>query len=299
MANAVSIGGSELGKLLIVGASGYVGRELAGAAANFFDVFRTSRDGKTDVLALDLALPDNFSFANFGEDDLCIFSAAISSPDVCFSDYQAARKINIDGTVYVIERLLERGCRVIFLSTDGVYGNQFDYCDEHTYCTPIGAYAQMKYEVERRFYNSRLFKSVRLSYVFSREDRFTSYLFQCALSHKSAEIFHPFYRSVVFRGDVVEGLLRLARCFDEIADPVINFAGPFCVSRYDFVSAVSKLCNSVLGVTVIRPPENFFEQRANVIAMRSVIFPGLLGRQPVGLVEGLAFADSYQVIQRS
>ena len=280
-----------VGRLLIVGASGYIGRELAATAGNYFDIFRTSRVANEKFISLDLDSPEYFPYTNFGEKDVCVFSAANSSPDACFNDYHRSRKINVEGTGFVIERLLERGCRVVFLSTDGVYGNQFDYCDEHSVCTPLGVYAQMKHEVESRFFKCKLFKTIRLSYVFSREDRFTSYLFQCAQSGQFAEVFHPFYRSAVFRGDVVEGLLRVALGFDDIIEPVINFAGPDCVSRLDFVSAVSSCNDTVLGFKVIAAPDGFFEQRANVIAMRSVNFPSLLGRQPLGLVKGLSYSD--------
>ena len=65
----------------------------------------------------------------------------------------------------------------------------------------------MKSEVEKRFLGNPFFKTIRLSYVFSREDKFTKYLVGCAQRDEEAELFHPFYRAIIHRDDVVEGAL--------------------------------------------------------------------------------------------
>ena len=43
-----------------------------------------------------------------------IFTAAVSSPDLCAADYEACRKVNVDGACYFIQKALDMGCRVLF-----------------------------------------------------------------------------------------------------------------------------------------------------------------------------------------
>ena len=99
--------------------------------------------------------------------------ASISAPDICAREHERAWSVNVTGTSEFISRTIERGGRVIFFSSDTVYGECEDPFDESALCKPAGEYAEMKHKVERRFIENPSFKSIRLSYVFSREDKFT------------------------------------------------------------------------------------------------------------------------------
>lgn len=74
--------------------------------------------------------------------------------------------------------------------------------DETAACNPAGEYAAMKREVEQRFSDNASFKAIRLSYVFSPEDKFSRYLAGCAERNEEADLFHPFFRAIVHRDDV-------------------------------------------------------------------------------------------------
>jgi dTDP-4-dehydrorhamnose reductase len=59
--------------------------------------------------------------------------------------------------------LLDRDARVVFFSTDTVYGEQPEPFDESRPCRPLGVYAELKHEVERRFAAAPGFKTKRSS----------------------------------------------------------------------------------------------------------------------------------------
>lgn len=266
-------------RLLVVGARGYIGKRLLEAAATRFDVRGTSSAVSDPLLALDLAHPERFDVGTVHPGDVCLLTAAISSPDICASQHDFAWSLNVTGTSEFIQRLIDRGARVVFFSSDTVYGQREVAFDETAACSPAGEYAVMKHAVEQRFLGQPGFKSIRLSYVFSREDKFTRYLAGCAQRGEEAELFHPFYRAIVHREDVVEGALALAAGWDDVPETVVNFAGPEVLSRLDFADILRQEALPDLKTKRIEPADDFFAKRPRVIAMTSTILGRLLGRR--------------------
>jgi nucleoside-diphosphate-sugar epimerase len=271
--------------LCIVGARGYIGNTLLANAKKTGEAFGTSSLHSNDLVPFSLDAPCAFDYDKFGPDNVVMLAAAISAPDICAREYDRAWAVNVTGTSKFIEQVMERGARVLFFSSDAVYGERKDVFDEAAASNPVGEYAIMKREVEHRFVGNALFKAVRLSYVFSREDKLSHYLAGCAGRNKEADLFHPFFRAIVHRDDVVEGALALAEQWEEIPEQVINFGGPQVLSRIDFAECLRKVCLHDLRFKVTEPGADFFKNRPRIIAMTSPVFARLLGRQPRTLFE--------------
>ena len=232
-----------------------------------------------------LDVHSDFDYGNIRPGDVVFLTAAISAPDICAREHSRAWAVNVTGTSEFVTQVISRGGRVVFFSSDTVYGERGDAFDETAKSNPAGEYAEMKAEVENRFLVHPLFKSIRLSYVFSREDKFTKYLSGCAERSEEAELFHPFYRAIVHRNDVVEGALALAQRWDEFPQQVINFGGPEVLSRIDFAECLQRIALPSLRFRVTEPGDEFFKNRPRVIAMSSAILPMLLGRPTRTLAE--------------
>lgn len=256
-------------------------------------VFGTSSAGGNSLLALDLEVPSNFDYGVVEAEDIVLLAAAISAPDVCAREHDRAWAVNVTGTSNFIQRVIDCGARVIFFSSDAVYGEREGKFDETAACNPAGEYAEMKREVERRFSGNASFKAIRLSYVFSREDKFSRYLAECAERNEEADLFHPFFRAIVYRDDVVAGALALAERWHEIPEQVINFGGPEVLSRLEFAEVLREAFLHDLRFKVTEPSADFFKNRPRVIAMTSPVFARLLGRAPRTLREAtrLEFAS--------
>ena len=254
----------------------------------------TSSSGKGGLYALDLRLPSHFDYGLVEPGDVVLLTAAISSPDICSCERDRAWAVNVAGTSIFIQNVIDRGGRVVFFSSDTVYGEREDEFDEAAVCNPAGEYAEMKREVEQRFSGSASFKAIRLSYVFSREDKFSRYLTECAERNEEADLFHPFFRAIVHRDDVVEGALALAARWDDVPEQVINFGGPQVLSRIEFAECLRETHLHDLRFKVTEPGADFFKNRPRVIAMTSPVFCRLLGRPPRSLREAarLEFASS-------
>lgn len=275
------------GKYFIIGGRGYVGAALHSSIPEGTSGFATVSSESEGFLRLRLEVPEDFGNLPISFGDVVFLAAAISAPDICAREYSRAWAVNVTATSDFIALVISRGARVIFFSSDTVYGERSDVFDETANSNPAGEYAGMKAEVERRFLEHPLFKSIRLSYVFSREDKFTKYLSGCAERDEDAELFHPFYRAIVHRNDVVEGVLALAQHWDEFPQQVINFGGPDVLSRMDFAECLQ--CNAFpsLRFRTTEPGNEFFKNRPRVIAMSSDILPKLLGRPSRTLAEAV------------
>lgn len=265
----------------IIGASGYIGRSLLEKSADFFSSFgTTSSNLSSELITLRLDDPLIFDYKKIFPGDIVFLTAAISSPDVCDFKKEYAWSVNVTGTIRFVSRLIECGARVIFFSSDTVYGERQFKFNETASISPLGNYAQMKSEVECQFKDELLFKTIRLSYVFSRDDKFTKYLMGCHQRGVVAEIFHPFYRSIIHRDDVVNGAISLARFWDDYPQRIINFGGPEVLSRVDFAHRLKDAVFTNLLYEVIEPDKEFFNNRPRTISMSSDYLPLLLDGQP-------------------
>lgn len=271
------------GRIFVVGSSGYIGSRLSLAGDKYSTVFGTSSKGGGGLLALDLDRPVDFDYGLICPGDLVYLTAAISSPDMCAGDTERVWGVNVSGTSIFIERAIDLGARVVFFSSDAVYGEREEPFDERAFPRPVGEYAVMKHEVERRFLSNPSFKSIRLSYVFSRFDKFTNLLLERYLDGVEVDLFHPFYRSIVYCNDVVEGALALGFRWDAFPEPVINFGGPKVLSRVMIADCLRETCLPGLRYKIVEPLPAFFDNRPRVIAMESPVFQRLLGRQQTPL----------------
>jgi dTDP-4-dehydrorhamnose reductase len=274
---------------LVVGANGYLGKELAAAVRRRGEVRGTSSRAGAAAVHLDLGRPAGFDYSTLQKKDIVLLAGSISAPDVCAKEHDRAWAVNVEGTSVFITRALDRGSRVVFFSSDTVYGEQTAPCDETQACQPRGAYAIMKHAVEEKFLGRPDFKSIRLSYVFSREDQFSRYLADCARRGATAEVFHPFFRAVIHRGDVVAGILALAREWEAFPEAAINFGGRQVISRPEFARILKDSLLPDLVYTVTEPAAEFFANRPRAVEMHSPILPRLLGRQQRSLAEAAAF----------
>lgn len=273
------------GKYFVVGARGYVGAALFSSIPHGVVGLRTASSAPDGFLRLRLEAPQDFADLPIAVADVVFLTAAISAPDTCAREYDRAWGVNVTGTSAFISSVIARGGRVVFFSSDTVYGEREDEFDEGASCNPAGEYAVMKREVEQRFAGNPLFKSIRLSYVFSREDKFTRYLAGCAQRNEEAELFHPFYRAIVHRNDVVEGALALAERWEEVPEQIINFGGPQVLSRVEFAESLREVSLHDLRFRVTEPGPEFFTNRPRTIAMKSPVLARLLGRPARSLCE--------------
>jgi dTDP-4-dehydrorhamnose reductase len=128
-----------------------------------------SRDSKS--LFLDLSddisqwlPPDNIHCA--------IILSAVTSIDVCKSDMQLSRFINIDQTIKLIKILKEDNIFIIFPSTNLVFNGDTPFQKSDDIRTPVTAYGKMKAEMETFILENHIQGSiVRFSKIISPDNK--------------------------------------------------------------------------------------------------------------------------------
>ena len=270
-------------KVLITGKGGMIAQRLSGRLSGKFDVVATTSDSAGPHV-LDLASPGRFDYGIVEAGDLVVHLASVSSPDRCEREYAAAYKINVEGTAYFIRECLKRGARVLFMSSDAVYGESKEgepAFDENSKTNPAGKYGEMKLLVEKEFAGNANFKAFRLSYVLSKDDKFLKYLSECSAKQEAAEVYCSFSRNAVCIQDVLAAVENVAGRWAKTNSPAINICGDELVSRKDVAQAYAEIVDGSLRIKTVPAPPGFFLARPKVINVASLYLSGLLGRKPM------------------
>jgi len=258
--------------IAIIGSDGYIGsrlNEVLAALGN--NLIRISQPYAANDYELRLKHPEKFDYKILKNCDYVIFTAAVSSPDVCAKQYESSYQVNVTGTKYFIKKVMELHCKVLFFSSDAVFGEDTGTpFNEDSQTVANSAYGIMKKEIEDFYKSITLFKAIRLPYVISPKDKFSSYILKCRQSRKVAEIYHPFYRSCTTIDDVSDSVLWLIKNWDEYDSTFLNVCGTELVSRIRIVDEINRISAEKIKYTIVQPPESFFSNRSKTTEMRSL-----------------------------
>jgi dTDP-4-dehydrorhamnose reductase len=259
-------------KIGIVGSEGYIASYMI---ENFRDkdyvesLLCIDKSQRADVF-LDLEKPEKFNYEVLDEIDYLVFTAAVSGPDACADNFDFCWLVNVTGTSYFIRQAVERKCKVLFFSSDAVFGDRagaiYTELSETNAHTPYG---KMKKAVEDEFKQSEYFKAIRLSYVVSAKDRFVAYCRECIQNRETAEVFHPFYRNCIVVSDVVHVVEWMGLHWDEYLSGVLNVAGDELVSRVRIADELNRICDGLLPYKVVSPSKQFYKNRPPITQMKS------------------------------
>lgn len=271
-------------KLFVIGATGYVGTNFIRAAAlkGHWDVVTVGRQG-CDIY-LDLAT-DHFGelMERVHSGDGVLLLASISSPDQCQKKSRTARRVNVVNTINLIEKLVSKGVRVVFASTDAVFGGTTGSCTDDQIQCPAGIYGQTKAAVELAFMDEPLTTVARFSYVVGAGDKYTDMLRNACNSGEEIEVFEGFKRNIVSIDDVTDGLCSLYDDWEKFAGERINFSGPELIGRDQLTAALADTAMSRLAYKVVQAPSGFWDSRSKVINTHNEKFSELLGKPAKGL----------------
>lgn len=257
----------------LVGSSGYI----AGFLLERFErepviskILKIDRNELADMY-LDLTEPEKFDYSMLDDIDYVVFTAAISGPDKCASDFELCWSINVTGTSHFIKEATARGCNVLFFSSDAVFGDiPGEIYTEESETKAETPYGRMKKAIEDEFKENTHFKAIRLSYVASAKDRFISYCLGCIDKKEVADIFHPFYRNCVVVSDVVDVVIWFATHWEEYQHFVLNVAGKELVSRVRMADEINRHLGNTLVYTISAPGDEFYKNRPRITQMKSL-----------------------------
>jgi dTDP-4-dehydrorhamnose reductase len=235
-------------RLLLTGASGYLGRYLAAAARCRADLELVTAGRSGADVACDLEVPGSLerSVAAVGA-DLVLHAAAWSSISRCERDPALARVTNVEATA----ALARAGRRLVLVSTDLVFGGDAAPYGPRDPVAPRSEYGRTKAAAERAVLAAGGLV-VRLPLLFGRSfdgTRGATDMVRAAIAEgRELVLFVDEFRTPLHVADAAAALLALA--LDPRRAGIAHLAGPERVSRFELgrrFAAVHGLAVSIVG----------------------------------------------------
>ena len=226
-------------RLLVTGASGFLGWHLCRQAAARWSVYGVGRrhsvaaEGTTPIVG---NLTDDVFSENLFENvhpGAVIHAAAASSPDSCEKHGNASRQINVIVTEKLARLCAGRGIPFVFTSTDLVFDGKRPPYSEDAPTTPLSEYGRQKVEAEQRTLASCPKALIcRLPLLIGRSGapagNFSIHILEALVAGKPLNLFTDEYRTPVDGESAAAGILSvLGR-----ATGIVHLGGRDRISRY-------------------------------------------------------------------
>lgn len=237
-------------KFVLVGASGVIGKNLLESQwGRDFYIF------ESNYWELDSEIKNT----------TVIYLRAVSSPTFVHNNPEYSESVNVSKSALLIQAFLNQNNRVIFASSDVVYGETGSVAvDEAAAVQPYGLYAEQKHRIEDHFKNYPEFISLRLSIIFGKYCKIRKLLNEEA----GAAIPDPVIRNPVHVQDVISVIQHISYStnWDSLVDRSqnINVGGPDSISVFDLAAAEAKRINSQAPIRTKRHAQDMLARPAQV-----------------------------------
>lgn len=219
-------------KILIFGAGGQLGRELASIYPNAVRVFH---HGSSNDLTVDLARKGMAESVIIKESpDLVINAAALANVDLCEKDHQLAFDVNGEAVLSMVKGCRSVGSAFVHVSTDYVFDGIVGNYSENSIPNPINYYGLSKLigDAYALAYEDAIV--VRTSGVFGHLKNYPLYVLETLRNGKLVNAISGYYSPIHAR--------NLALSISELVKTdfkgLINIAGER-VSRYELAMKIA------------------------------------------------------------
>lgn len=237
-------------KLLVTGASGFLGWNICRVARKSYDVVGISnsrplileavRDVKVDITRYD----DLRGLFSRVKPDVVIHAAAIAAPNVCQEHPAESGKVNIDASVSIAGLCSDIGIPCAFISTDLVFDGTAAPYDEMRPVSPISVYGEQKVKAEtdmRARHDDLRICRMPLVYgdAIAPAQSFIQPFIRAMFEGKELTLFNDEFRTPVSATSAAQGIL----CVLGQAPCTLHLGGRESISRYDFGVKMAQALN--------------------------------------------------------
>ncbi|MDJ0649446.1 MAG: NAD(P)-dependent oxidoreductase [Xenococcaceae cyanobacterium MO_188.B19] len=229
-------------KLLVTGASGFLGWNLCHVAKANWQVYGTYFTNSVAIDDVNLYKVDltNFTalkeFFTTIEPDAVIHLAAASKPNFCQNNPELSYKINVTGSVYLAQLCAAANIPLVFTSTDLVFdGKNSFYTEEDTVC-PICIYGEHKVLAEQKILEIYPDAAIcRMPLMFGVPspvaNSFIQGFIKTLKDEQELNLFIDEFRTPVNATTAAQGLLL---ALEKRVNGVLHLGGKERISRYNF-----------------------------------------------------------------
>ena len=143
--------------IIVVGASGNLGRPLINTLyTKNLNYISLSKSGKSNSIKFNVENEDISSIVKIKRGDVVIMLAAHSDQKWINENPQLSRKLNVEGTLRLIDQINKYMADLVFISSEAVFGfesNSIHGWNEKALTKPMSLYGKQKAEVENYITN--------------------------------------------------------------------------------------------------------------------------------------------------
>jgi len=228
-------------KLLVTGASGFLGWNICNLAREGWDIYGTVCSHPVEIGGVHIVktdLTDSGELRKLFRDvrpDAVIHTAALSDPNYCQTNREEAHKINVDASVHIAALCADRKIPCVFTSSDLVFnGLNAPYREEDPVC-PVNVYGEQKVLAEEGMMKEYPYTAVcRMPLMFGIPSpvagSFIQPMIEAMNEGRGVRLFTDEFRNPVSSGTAVRGLFLAL----EKVKGIIHLGGIERISRYDF-----------------------------------------------------------------
>jgi len=235
-------------KILITGASGFLGGYLAQAAQGKGELIGTYWEHPAAVPGVDLHRMDLTNlvavaqFVRKIQPQIIIHSAALANLDTCEAQKDWAWRTNVDAARMIAAVARELGSRLIHISTDMVFDGKKGNYEEDDLPEPISYYGYSKRAAEEtvlRAYPEALAVRVALLYGFpvAGGNSFSAEIYHSMRAGQKVKVFADQYRTPIWAGNAAAAIMELA---EKNQRGVLHLAGSERISRAEFARELAR-----------------------------------------------------------
>ena len=170
-----------------------------------------------------------------------VHTAAETNVDLCESDHEHARRINVEGTANIAEGCIKMGAKMIFISTDYVFDGTKGNYSEIDQPNPISFYGLTKLEAER-IVAETLPEAliVRTSVLYGWHPsklNFATWTLKGLQEHETLRIVRDHINSPTFAENLAYAI-RMA--IERKSRGILHIAGSERISRFEFARKIAQ-----------------------------------------------------------
>ncbi len=228
-------------RVLITGGSGFLGSNLALTARDYYETHVTThvkslpfpviwnhpvdlRDKGATQALVDRVIPH-----------IIVHTAALTDVDYCEGNPNEAREINANITGFLARLCRARGIKMVYISTDAVYGGTKGNYSERDATNPVNIYARSKLEGEEQVREAMTdFLILRINlYGWSScgKPTLAEWIVDNLFSMNEINLFDDVFFSPLFVNNLCEIVMDL---LEHDVTGIINLGCKQAISKYDF-----------------------------------------------------------------
>jgi len=251
--------------IYINGVHGTVGNYIYNFLVKKYEVGALSSTAQKNEIFCDLT-QKQIPNINFKNNDFFIFLASCSNFNFANKYPEITKKVNIDGTVFLLDHLLDSGVKILFFSSAAVYGDVREPATEDKLQVKDTIYSQTKIYIEEKYKNNDNIKFLRPSFIITSNDPLKKYFNTCSLSKQEAEIFSGNLISPIAALDVCNILLFIMKNF-ETTPKFLNLGSSQPKFKEDLALLYKQNVDPDFCYKIVPPPPEFAKGRSMSIPL--------------------------------